>query len=121
MISSVTKICHNCQKEYPARKNSLYCLACADDAPKRAQREYQKRRQLEKRIHDPSDPVERSLVARKGGIARAGKYMEGMSSITYEPPPVVCPECGSFRTVQAYGERYDCLECLYSFDYQEGL
>ncbi len=41
------------------------------------------------------DPIIRKKVARLGGIARAGKYQQGKSSIGYEPPPVICPECGS--------------------------
>ena len=121
MISPLTKICKECRKEYVVRRNSLYCIPCSDKVRGRAYIEYLKRRKERLKTQDITDPGVRSKIARLGGIARAGKYQEGMSSITYEPPPVVCPECGSFRTVQAYGERYDCLECLYSFDYQEGL
>ncbi len=115
------EVCKECGKEYPGRKNSLYCFDCVATVTRRQRAAYQKKQQMKKRLHDPSNPIDRSVIARMGGNARAGKYMEGMSSIAYEPPPVVCPECGSYKTAQAYGTRYDCLECLYSFDYQEGL
>jgi ribosomal protein S27AE len=115
------KLCFHCNHSYLARKNSKYCLPCSDLVLDNAKKAYQKRRNALKKKYDISHPGVRSAIARRGGIARAAKYREGMSSISYETPPVACPECGSTATNHAYDDRYDCVECLYSFNYKEGV